>query len=67
MQSGAGGNNPTHPGAAMEQNFQMQKQANGTALITPPKPVEKMISRDVKGNLGIVPIDTKQHHYQTEL
>lgn len=54
----AGG--PHNPAAVMDQhNFQMQKASNnGSAMITPQKPVEKMISRDVKGNLGIVPVDT---------
>lgn len=59
MQSGATGNaNHNNTGAVMEQNFQMQKAANSNmAGITPQKAVEKMISRDPKGNLGIVPVE----------
>lgn len=62
MQSGIGGTNNnagSQLAPVLEQSFQIQKQQdNGTQLITPHKPVEKMISRDVKGNLGIVPISS---------
>ena len=38
-------------------NFQIQKGSHaGHQYVSAMKPVEKMISRDIKGNLGIVPI-----------
>lgn len=59
MQSGAANNAGSQLAPVNEQSFQMQKQSdNGTSLITPHKPIEKMISRDLKGNLGIVPIES---------